>query len=138
MPAEALEGILQSLVDDRVQFLEGFGKNFFNADDNPDTVSAQQLHYSWNIAAMASPRATVACAKAWSGTDFRSELKNLTVPTLIVHGDADQIVPQATSADQAAKGIADNRYEVIAGGSHGLNVSHAQVFNQVMLDFLKA
>ncbi len=138
VPAEALDDILQSLQTDRVQFLEGFGKNFFNADDNPDTVSAQQLYYSWNVAAMASPRATVECAKAWSGTDFRPELKNVTVPTLIVHGDADQIVPKATSADQAAKGIAHNQYEVITGGSHGLNVSHAQAFNKILLGFLGA
>ena len=70
-------------------------------------------------------------------TDFRPELKNVTVPTLIVHGDGDETVPMATSADQAAKGIADSTYKVIKGGPHGVNITHADELNEILIDFLK-
>ena len=85
----------------------------------------------------ASPRATIQCALAWAETDFRTELKNVKVPTLIVHGDADNIVPIATSAEQAKKGIPENEYHVIKEGPHGLNVTHRDELNKILLDFLK-
>lgn len=137
VPEDALNEIMQALKNDRVGFLEGFGKNFYGYEQNKDKISEAQLHYDWSIAAYASPRATVQCAEAWAETDFRPELKNVTVPTLIVHGDDDQIVPIETAGKQAAAGIADNRYEVIAGGPHGLNVTHKQQLNELLLSFLK-
>ena len=63
--------------------------------------------------------------------------KNVSVPTLIVHGDADETVPIATSAEQAAKSIANNTYEVIQGAPHGLNVTHADKLNEILVSFLK-
>ncbi|MGB6150522.1 MAG: alpha/beta hydrolase, partial [Pricia sp.] len=105
--------------------------------DNKDKVSQGQLDYDFVVASHASPRATVQTALAWMNTDFRPELKNVTVPTLIVHGDADETVPQATSADQAAKGIADNTYEVIKGAPHGLTITHAEELNEILVSFLK-
>lgn len=135
VPQADIDSILEQVKTNRVGFLEGFFKNFYNADDNPDRITNQDLHYSWSIAAYASPRATLQCAKAWADTDFRTELKNVTVPTLIVHGDADNIVPIETSAQQAAEGIENNRFEVIEGGPHGLNLTHRDELNQIMLDF---
>jgi pimeloyl-ACP methyl ester carboxylesterase len=137
VPEENLKSIMQALETDRVDFLKGFHKNFYNYDDNKDSVSESKLHYDWSVASNASPRATLEAAKAWSETDFRSELENVTVPALIVHGDADEIVPIATSGEQAAKGIANNTYVVIKGGPHGLNVTHRKELNKVMFDFLK-
>lgn len=137
VPQEDLEGIMQALQNDRVGFLKDFHKNFYNYDDHKDKISDAQLHYDWSIASHASPRATIQAAKAWAETDFRSELKNVDVPTLIVHGDADHIVPKATSADLAAKGIENNTYETIAGGPHGLNLTHPDELNKILISFLK-
>ncbi|WP_276167274.1 alpha/beta fold hydrolase [Zobellia alginiliquefaciens] len=138
VPEEALDGIKDALQQDRAGFLqEKFLTGFYNFEENKDRVSQAQLDYDFSIASHASPRATIETALAWMHTDFRPELKNVTVPTLIVHGDADATVPQATSANQAAKGIADNQYEVIKGAPHGLNVTHADELNRILIDFLK-
>ncbi|SIS63563.1 Pimeloyl-ACP methyl ester carboxylesterase [Zobellia uliginosa] len=137
VPEEALNGIAEVLRKDRVGFLKNFHKGFYNYEDNTDKMSEAQLDYDFSIASHASPRATIQAALSWMHTDFRAELKNVTVPTLIVHGDADATVPQATSADQAAKGIKNNQYEVIKGGPHGLNLTHANELNEILVSFLK-
>lgn len=136
VPQEALDDIMAALKKDRVDFLKGFHKNFYNADDNKDKVSEAQLHYDWSIASYASPQGTIKAAEAWAGTDFRPELKNVTVPTLILHGDADNVVPIKTAGDQAAKGIANNEYHVIKGAPHGMGVTHRDEVNKLLIDFL--
>lgn len=138
VPEEALDGIKKALQNDRVGFLKNFHKGFYNYDKNKDRVSEAQLDYDFSIASHASPRATIQAALAWMHTDFRLELKNVTVPTLIVHGDDDQTVPIATSAEQAAKGIENNTYKVIKGAPHGLNITHADELNEILIDFLKS
>lgn len=137
VPESDLNEILENLKKDRVTFLEGFHKNFYNYGLLSQSVSQAQLNYDWSIASQASPIATIKCAESWANTDFRSELKNVTVPTLIVHGDNDKVVPIATAGEQAAKGIANNQYHVIAGGPHGLNVTHADELNQILINFLR-
>jgi len=137
VPQKALDGILSALKKDRVSFLKDFHKGFYNYKDNKKKVSAAQLEYDWTIAAYASPTGTIKAAEAWAGTDFRPELKNVTVPTLIVHGNEDGTVPIQTSGDQAAKGIEKNQYIVIKGAPHGMNVTHADKLNKTLLDFLK-
>jgi pimeloyl-ACP methyl ester carboxylesterase len=136
VPADELEGIMEALQDDRVGFLAEFLENFYNYDDTAESVSDEHIHYDWTVAAYASPRATLKTAEAWAGTDFRSELKNVTVPTLIIHGDDDNIVPIETAGAQAAKGIKNNEYHVIKGGPHGLTVTHREKVNQLLIDFL--
>ncbi|NNE75666.1 MAG: alpha/beta hydrolase [Pricia sp.] len=137
VPADALEDIKKALQNDRVGFLKNFHKGFYNYGQNKDRVSEAQLDYDFIIASHASPRATIQTALAWMHTDFREELKNVTVPTLIVHGDADETVPIATSANQAAKGIADNQFEVIKDAPHGLNITHSDELNAILIPFLK-
>jgi non-heme chloroperoxidase len=136
VPESDLNEILDNLKKDRVTFLEGFHKNFYNYALLSQSVSQAQLNYDWSIASQASPIATIKCAESWANTDFRPELKNVTVPTLIVHGDDDKIVPIATAGELAAKGIANNQYYVIAGAPHGLNVTHADELNQILINFL--
>ncbi|WP_179007286.1 alpha/beta fold hydrolase [Winogradskyella forsetii] len=138
VPQKDLEDILDALQTDRVGFLKDFHKNFYNYNEHDKTVSEAQLHYDWSIASHASPIATIQSAKAWAETDFRPELKNVNVSTLIVHGDSDNIVPKATAGDQAAKGIANNTYKVIKNGPHGLNITHNDELNSILLDFLKS
>ena len=137
VPEKDLEDIKTALENDRVGFLKNFHKGFYNYDKNKDRVSKAQLEYDFIIASHASPRATIETAKAWMNTDFRTELKNVDVPTLIVHGDADETVPIKTSANQAAKGIKDNQFEIIKGAPHGLNVTHKEELNKILIDFLK-
>lgn len=136
VPQKDLNDIMAALKKDRVGFLRNFHKNFYNADDNKDKVSEAQLHYDWTIASYASPRGTIKAAEAWAGTDFRPELKNVTVPTLILHGDADKVVPIKTAGDQAAKGIADNEYHVVKGAPHGMGLTHKDKVNKLLIGFL--
>ena len=138
VPEDALNGIIDALQKDRVGFLKEFSKGFYNYDKNKgERVSEAQLDYDFTIASFASPRATIQTALSWMHTDFRSELKNVTVPTLIVHGDADATVPIETSAKQAAEGIKYSTYEVIKGAPHGLNVTHPDELNKILISFLK-
>jgi pimeloyl-ACP methyl ester carboxylesterase len=138
VPEGALDGIIDALQKDRVGFLKEFSKGFYNYDENKgERVSEAQLDYDFTIASFASPRATIQTALAWMHTDFRPELKNVTVPTLIVHGDADATVPIETSAKQAAEGIKYSTYEVIKGAPHGLNVTHSNELNEILIRFLK-
>lgn len=133
-----LNEILENVKKDRVTFLESFHKNFYNYGLLSQSVSQAQLNYDWSIASNASPIATLKCAESWANTDFRPELQNVTVPTLIVHGDDDKVVPIATAGDQAAKGIANSDYHIIEGAPHGLNVTHAEELNQILLHFLRS
>lgn len=137
VPQKDLDEIMAALKNDRLRFLKGFHKNFYNYEENKNRMSEEQLAYDWSIASHASPVATRKAAESWAGTDFRDELKNVTVPTLIIHGDADQIVPVETSGDQAAEGIPDNEYHIIKDGPHGLNVTHKDQVNQLLLSFFK-
>lgn len=137
VPEKDLMGILEQVKKDRVTFLAGFHKNFYNFGLLKHSVSEQQLHYDWSISSHASPLATVKTAESWAGTDFRPELKNVTVKTLIVHGDADQIVPIETAGKQAAEAISNNVFKIIKDAPHGLNVTHADELNKILVDFLK-
>lgn len=137
VPEAILDDIQNALEKDRVGFLKEFHKGFYNYGENKGKlISKAQLDYDFNIASMASPRATIQAALSWMHTDFRTELKNVDVPTLIVHGDADNSVPMATSATLAAKGIANNDFHIIKGGPHGLNITHAKELNAILMSFL--
>ena len=137
VPQKDLNDIMSALKSDRVGFLKEFHKNFYNYNDNKDSVSEAQLEYDWVIASHASPIGTIKAAESWASTDFRPELKNVTVPTLIVHGDADNIVPIETAGKQAAAGIPNNRFEIFKDGPHGLNITHREKLNEVLISWLK-
>ena len=136
VPQDDLNEIMENLKKNRVTFLETFHKNFYNYGLLSQTVSQAQLDYDWSIASCASPIATIKCAESWANTDFRPELSNVNVKTLIVHGDDDQIVPIDTAGRQAAEGISDNEFVVIEGAPHGLNVTHADKLNSILTNFL--
>ena len=110
VPQDNLDEIMNKLTSDRMKFLKGFTRDFVNYEDNKDIISEEMMLFDWTVAAYASNRATVETAKAWAGTDFRPELKNVTVPTMVIHGTADNIVPIETSGDQAAAGIENSTY----------------------------
>ena len=137
VPEKDLLGIKDALENDRVGFLKEFSKGFYNYEENKDKISQAQLDYDFIVASHASPRGTIEAAKAWMHTDFRDELKNVDVPTLIIHGDADNTVPIETSAKQAAEGIANNTFHIIKDAPHGLNITHKKELNNLLIKFLE-
>jgi pimeloyl-ACP methyl ester carboxylesterase len=136
VPQEELDKIMEALETDRVGFLKDFHKNFYNYGLLHKSVSEARLDADFIVASGASENATQKAAEAWATTDFRPELTNITVPVLIVHGDADNIVPLKTSAEQAARGIDNNEYHIIEGAPHGLNCTHANELNSLLIGFL--
>ncbi len=120
---------------DRLAFLEAFSANFFKAGDKL-MVSESQRVYARNIAAFASPKGTLDCIGAFGRTDFRADLDKIKVPTLVLHGDSDAIVPFEVSGARTHKAIAGSRLTLVKGAPHGFNASHAAEFNASLLDFL--
>ncbi|MDO9434434.1 alpha/beta fold hydrolase [Hydrogenophaga sp.] len=121
---------------DRMAFLEDFTTKFFSVGKDLK-VSEPQRQYARDIAAMASPKGTLDCIEAFGKTDFRADLKKIQLPSLVLHGDADAIVPLEVSGARTHKAIAGSQLAVIKGAPHGFNVSHADAFNQALLGFLK-
>ena len=120
---------------DRIAFLDEFTKNFFSANGELKVSEAQRA-YALDIAAFASPKGTLDCIGAFARTDFRADLPKVTVPTLVIHGDADAIVPFEVSGRRSAELIAGAQLVVIKGGPHGVNASHTKEFNDALLAFL--
>jgi non-heme chloroperoxidase len=120
---------------DRLAFLEEFATGFFSAGGELK-VSTAQRDYARDIAAFASPRATLECISAFSRTDFRGDLAKVTVPTLVIHGDSDAIVPFEASGKRTAEAIVGSELVLIEGGPHGITVSHYEEFNKALLAFL--
>ena len=130
------EGIKAGIVADRHAFLSGFFANFYNFDVlGGKRISEQVMQFSWNIAAGASPKGTLDCVSAWL-TDFRKDLARFDVPTLIIHGDSDRIVPIDSSGKRTHDIVKGSRLQIIEGGPHGLNMTHAEQVNRELLDFL--
>ena len=120
---------------DRLAFLDGFTTNFFSAGAKL-TVSEAQRTYARDIAAFASAKGSLDCIAAFARTDFRGDVAKLTVPTLVIHGDSDAIVPFEVSGKRSAELIPGAKLVVIEGGPHGINASHVQEFNSALLEFL--
>jgi non-heme chloroperoxidase len=121
---------------DRIAFLDEFTTNFFAAGDRSDLISEPSRLYHREIAAFASPKGTLECIDAFSYTDFRDDLSKIGVPTLIIHGDSDAIVPFEVSGKRSHEAIANSSLVLIEGAPHGFNATHADQFNRALLDFL--
>lgn len=138
VPQEVFDDMLAGVKKDRPAFLDGFGKDFVNYEKLSDKVSEAILHYNGQIARMAQPYATQQCIPAFGTTDFRPDMAKIDVPTMFVHGDADQIVPLKVSAEQGHKMVSGSRLEVLKDAPHGLNYTHTEKLNSLLLDFLKS
>jgi pimeloyl-ACP methyl ester carboxylesterase len=121
---------------DRLAFLDGFTRNFFAAGDRTDLISEQGRQYARDIAAFASPKGTLDCITAFGRTDFRGDLERFDLPSLVIHGDSDAIVPFEVSGRRTHEAIAGSELVVVEGGPHGLNATHAEEFNRALLAFL--
>lgn len=130
------DGIKAGIVADRLAFLTGFFANFYNVDVfGGKRISDQAIEFSWIIAAGASPQATLECVSAWL-TDFRKDLARINVPTLVLHGDSDRIVPLEASGKRTHELIKASRLVVVEGAPHGLNWTHAEAVNRELLSLL--
>ncbi|MDP9429581.1 MAG: alpha/beta hydrolase [Actinomycetota bacterium] len=131
-----IEQFQQGVIDDRIAFLDQFTTGFFTSGDAGLQVSEQQRQYALRIAEFASPKGTLDCITAFGRTDFRGDVAKVTVPTLLIHGDADAIVPFEVSGQRAHELIPNSELVVIEGGPHGVNASHPEQFNQALIAFL--
>ncbi|GAA1284476.1 arylesterase [Planotetraspora silvatica] len=130
------EGIQKAIVADRFAYLKDFLDNFYNTDVLAGTrISDQAWQASFNVAADASAHATYACVGAWL-TDFREDLPKFDVPTLVVHGDADRILPFEATAARLPGLIKDLRFVKVEGGPHNIAWTHPEQVNEALLAFL--
>ena len=137
--AEAdIQEFLDGVSGDRIAFLNDFTKNFFTPADGKLLVSKPMRLYNRDIASFASAKATYDCVKSFAYTDFRDDLKKFDVPTLVIHGNADQIVPIEASGQRSHDMIADSQLHIVEGGPHGINVTHAKEFNDTLIAFLNS
>ena len=128
--------IQAGLVADRPAFLTKFFANFYNADLlKGKLISEQAMQLTWNIAVEASPRATYECVTAWL-TDFRGDLTRITIPTLVIHGDADRICPFPVTGKRIHDAVKSSTLVVIREGPHGLIWTHAGEVNEALVEFL--
>src|SRR5438093_11986760 len=129
------DGIQKAIVADRYMFFTEFFKNFYNTDVFlGKRVSEQAVQAGWNLAAGASATASLACVPTWH-EDFRQDLKRVDVPTLVIHGDADRIVPFTASGHRTAKLIKGARLFVVKDGPHCVTWTHVDEVNSQLMNF---
>jgi non-heme chloroperoxidase len=136
-----IEQFQGGVTGDRIAFLEEFTSNFFAAGDRTDLISEPNRAYHRAIAEFASPKGTLDCITAFGRTDFRDDVQKVSdagIPTLVIHGDADAIVPFEVSGKRSHEAIEGAQLALVEGGPHGLNATHPDEFNAALLDFLKA
>jgi len=139
VPGAVFEGIKAAIVADRYAYFDDFFANFYNTDVlAPERIGDAALRASFQVAAGAGPYATYACVDAWL-TDFRGDLPKIDVPTLVVHGTADRILPfEATAARLRDEGlIADLTVVEVPDGPHSIGWTHPEEVNAAFLDFLR-
>ncbi len=136
VPQEVFDEMTKAIIADRPTFLEGFNKDFYSVGSTDHTVTDGYLNNSLNKAMTSSPIATLACAKAFSSTDFRKDVIKINVPTLIIHGDDDKTVPIKPTSEQTAKMISGSIYKVYKGAPHGLWFTHKEKLNRDLIDFI--
>jgi non-heme chloroperoxidase len=130
------EGIQKAVVADRYAFFTEFFKDFYNTDLLlGKRVSEQAVQASWNVAVGASATACLACVPTWH-EDFRNDLGRIDVPTLVIQGDADRILPITASGLRTAKLIKGARLTVIKDGPHCITWTHAEEVNSELVNFL--
>jgi pimeloyl-ACP methyl ester carboxylesterase len=130
------EGIQKAVAADRYAFFTEFFKNFYNTDVHlGKRISEQAVQASWNVAASASATASLACVPTWH-EDFRNDLARIDVPTLVIHGDSDRIVPISSAGNRTAKLVPGAELVVIKDGPHNIAWTHAEEVNAELVRFL--
>jgi non-heme chloroperoxidase len=135
LPIEAFDQIRAGVLTDRAQFYKDLSAPFYGANRPDAKVSAGLRDWFWSQGMQGGLNAAYECIKAFSETDFTDDLKRFDVPTLIIHGDDDQIVPFADSAPLSAKQIKNAVLKVYRGAPHGLTSTHKNQVNEELLSF---
>jgi non-heme chloroperoxidase len=138
VPLEAFDQIRAAVLADRAQFFQDLSAPFYGANRLGAKVSQGLRDSFWLQGMLAGFKGVIDCIKAFSETDFTADLKKFDVPTLILHGDDDQIVPIGASALLSAKLIKDARLKVCKGAPHGMCSTRKDEVNADLLAFLKA
>jgi pimeloyl-ACP methyl ester carboxylesterase len=136
VPQSVFDEMMAGMEKDRAAFFRDFFKSFFGVGYITSPVSDATLDWAWRLAMQAGLKPTLGCAEAFASTDFRGDLAAFRVPTLIVHGTSDQIVPIDTSGRAAAKGIADAQLVEYEGAPHGLFATEGERLTRDLLTFL--
>ena len=135
-PKEFFDGIVAAVTADRYAYFDDFYKDFYNLDENLGSrISEAAVRNSWNVAANSGAAAAIGAPSTWY-TDFRGDIPAITVPTLIVHGTADRILPIDATGRLFSKLVPQAEYVEIEGAPHGLLWTHAAEINEVLLGFL--
>jgi peroxiredoxin len=136
VPSSVFEGIEQTAKADRYAWFDAFYQDFYNLDETlGNRISEAVVRASWNVAASASWFASSAVVQSWL-TDFRADIEKVDVPSLILHGTADRILPIDATAREFTKRLPAADYVEIEGAPHGLLWTHAEEVNEALLAFL--
>ena len=135
---QVFEDIKAAVVSDRYAYFKDFFDNFYNVDKLGGTrISEQAWQASFNVAAGASPYASYACVDTWL-TDFRADLPKIDIPTLVVHGTEDRILPFEATAERLPALIDDLKLVAVEGGPHNIGWTHPDEVNEALLEFIRA
>jgi len=135
---EMFDITIEKISADRPAFLAEFGKKFYGVTTLNQTVSKPLLEWNQMLCLMSSSKATVDCVRSFSETDFRNDLKTIDIPVLIIHGDADDIVPINVSGDKTAALIPHAKYIVYTNAPHGLFITDKEKLNADLLNFISS
>src|SRR3954454_18119259 len=137
LPIAVFDELRAGMTRDRSQFYEDLSSPFYGANREGSTVSQGVCDAFWLMSMQVGYKGAYDCIKAFSETDLTEDLKRFDVPTLIIHGDDDQIVPFAASAALASKLVPNAELKVYPGAPHGLMVTHRDRFHADLLEFIK-
>jgi non-heme chloroperoxidase len=138
VPIEVFDGLRAGVTSDRSQFYKDLSAAFYGADREGSTVSQGVRDAFWLMSMQVGLKGAVDCIEAFSASDFREDLKRFDIPTLVAHGDDDQIVPFAVSGPLTAKLIPGSTLKVYSGAPHGLSTTRKDEFNADLLAFITA
>ncbi len=137
-PLSVFDNLRNGLIADRPSFYKGLAMPFFGYNRPSAKVSQGQIDSLWLQGMMGGIKGHYDCVKAFSETDFTNDLKRMSIPTLLLQGDADQIVPIDLASRRSIKLLPKGTLKEIAGAPHGLCVTHAEQVNAELLAFIKA
>jgi len=129
--------MMKNMKDDRIAFLDTFGKQFFGVNLINKPISTPLLEYYRMLGSLASPKATQECAKSFAYTDFRDDGSAIHVPTLVIHGDADKTVPIEATSMQFHRMVPDSHFITYEGAPHGLFYTECERLNNDLISFIK-
>jgi non-heme chloroperoxidase len=137
LPIEAFDQIRAGVKGDRSQFYKDLSAQFYGANRQGSKVSQGVRDAFWMMSMQAGFPAAYDCVKAFSETDFREDLKKFDIPTLVIHGDDDQIVPITVGGLRSSKMIKGATLKIYKGAPHGLMTTHKDQFNTDLLEFAR-